>query len=1079
MKFPSFANVSNTRHHLMRAFPHHILRFPCAAALSIVIFSMTRVFAQQTILPEVTSLTIHNGTYQYSEKRLVFKTALQQETIFENTNGTGGYLPPNQVDAALPVEFLDWGQSNGGTIEGFQIGYATSALSPISLKVKFYYGTDDTRDGDEIASFDLTNLPGSTSGQVEVFNIDVDISSTPFELPPGNFGYSYVIGDSLTGPLTADGGFGITDFYRLRPSLTNLKIAGFLAQFFLKLVGVHLQMIFVNNAGPDGDGSFFNPFNNLTRAALAAGAAYYIFVYAGNDLYDGGFIMKPGQKLIGEGAGLTHAGQVVVPPGQRPVITHTGGSGVILAKDTYVGGLNITNPLGACISADSMNGLNNFEGMTLNGGTTGINIMGGGGTFNFAGVDIRDQSDAGIFITGGSANLTFSGSSISENTGGAAIKITTGHSGTMTFEGSLSVTAGSMHNMAKQTLKGGPSMNPVIGLSLENSSGSYTIDAPVMLTGLDTGISILNNGPVMKISAKDCNFSNISGSALRMAGFEVNATFGSIEAGNTGGPAIMLDQLNGGQIQVAELKISGSGNDGVVIANCENLNFAVAGSTFITGAGGTAMRFNNTGGAFSFADITIRNAPKGGIAVVDSIGRILRLSMTHYAASDFDGDAMGVFVPLAGNGSSGQRAISWDEATLTDINGAAVRVQGTAIPKTRNAGFRAGRNELAQSGADSLAFGPTSITRADSGIVVRDADGIVNFKQVNIDSANAGIYVNKLNGEFAISGDGTPGSGGSVRNTEKPIIMNNLNRLSIQDFTIFGSDQKAVAGFGVLVVEDDADNIDIKSFVVNAQASPSDLSVFVFEIQELKAAATSSRLAIAGLPPANLVIANSTISGNNINGMSVRLHERANVHMQITGNTISTSGSAGLTVHTSDSSTALLTLTDNDVTAAGNDFVLIQESSSTFQLAGFAGGDASAVAAYVQQNNTGTPSVIVSGTISADPAVSVDERDVTAIPTEFGLAQNYPNPFNPATAIQFALPYEGIVTIRIFNLLGEEVRVFENLTKAAGNHVVMWDGRDKIGQGISSGIYIYQITYRSNEIGSKPIIQNRKMTLIR
>ncbi|MCI0329610.1 MAG: multicopper oxidase domain-containing protein [candidate division Zixibacteria bacterium] len=70
---------------------------------------------------------------------------------------------------------------------------------------------------------------------------------------------------------------------------------------------------------------------------------------------------------------------------------------------------------------------------------------------------------------------------------------------------------------------------------------------------------------------------------------------------------------------------------------------------------------------------------------------------------------------------------------------------------------------------------------------------------------------------------------------------------------------------------------------------------------------------------------------------------------------------------------------------------------------------------------------------------------------------NYPNPFNPETQIAFRLPNAGNVDLRIFNLLGQEVRRLVNGNLEAGDHTVRWDGRDAAGQSVASGIYFYRL----------------------
>ena len=94
-------------------------------------------------------------------------------------------------------------------------------------------------------------------------------------------------------------------------------------------------------------------------------------------------------------------------------------------------------------------------------------------------------------------------------------------------------------------------------------------------------------------------------------------------------------------------------------------------------------------------------------------------------------------------------------------------------------------------------------------------------------------------------------------------------------------------------------------------------------------------------------------------------------------------GTNGITVHTTDSSRALVAITGNEVDAGQNDFLVIQDSSSIFLLAGFAGGDSAAVVAFIQEQNVGTPTVAVSGTIRADPATSVEQPDTAPLMRRF------------------------------------------------------------------------------------------------
>ncbi len=88
----------------------------------------------------------------------------------------------------------------------------------------------------------------------------------------------------------------------------------------------------------------------------------------------------------------------------------------------------------------------------------------------------------------------------------------------------------------------------------------------------------------------------------------------------------------------------------------------------------------------------------------------------------------------------------------------------------------------------------------------------------------------------------------------------------------------------------------------------------------------------------------------------------------------------------------------------------------------------------------------------------------TELPTKFSLAQNYPNPFNPNTTIKFTLPEKEFVTLKIYDLLGNEVIVLLNEEKTAGNHSVKFDASN-----LASGTYFYKLQTGSF-VGTKKMI---------
>jgi len=93
-------------------------------------------------------------------------------------------------------------------------------------------------------------------------------------------------------------------------------------------------------------------------------------------------------------------------------------------------------------------------------------------------------------------------------------------------------------------------------------------------------------------------------------------------------------------------------------------------------------------------------------------------------------------------------------------------------------------------------------------------------------------------------------------------------------------------------------------------------------------------------------------------------------------------------------------------------------------------------------------------------------------PSDFALDQNYPNPFNPETTINYQIAEESNVTIKIYSLMGREIKTLVNQKLPAASYSAKWDGTDNNGNRVSSGIYFVQMkagTYSNM----------RKMTLMR
>tara|TARA_Y100000310_G_scaffold345540_1_gene466253 strand:+ start:8471 stop:11203 length:2733 start_codon:yes stop_codon:yes gene_type:complete len=98
--------------------------------------------------------------------------------------------------------------------------------------------------------------------------------------------------------------------------------------------------------------------------------------------------------------------------------------------------------------------------------------------------------------------------------------------------------------------------------------------------------------------------------------------------------------------------------------------------------------------------------------------------------------------------------------------------------------------------------------------------------------------------------------------------------------------------------------------------------------------------------------------------------------------------------------------------------------------------------------------------------------DGETVPTEFNLSQNFPNPFNPVTVIRFDLPEASYVNLKVYNLMGQEIRSLVSGMEEPGVRVAVWDGKDNSGRLVSTGVYLYRI-----KAGS--FFRTHKMILLR
>jgi hypothetical protein len=93
------------------------------------------------------------------------------------------------------------------------------------------------------------------------------------------------------------------------------------------------------------------------------------------------------------------------------------------------------------------------------------------------------------------------------------------------------------------------------------------------------------------------------------------------------------------------------------------------------------------------------------------------------------------------------------------------------------------------------------------------------------------------------------------------------------------------------------------------------------------------------------------------------------------------------------------------------------------------------------------------------------ESTTSLTPNEFVLQQNFPNPFNPETQIRYSVPHSSFVSLKVYNLMGQEVATLFEGIRQQGNYTAIFDGT-----GLSSGVYLYRMTAENFMVMKKTML---------
>jgi len=108
------------------------------------------------------------------------------------------------------------------------------------------------------------------------------------------------------------------------------------------------------------------------------------------------------------------------------------------------------------------------------------------------------------------------------------------------------------------------------------------------------------------------------------------------------------------------------------------------------------------------------------------------------------------------------------------------------------------------------------------------------------------------------------------------------------------------------------------------------------------------------------------------------------------------------------------------------------------------------------------------------PAPPEPENSAPDLPKDYVLAQSYPNPFNPTTTIEYGLPLQSRISLKIYNLLGQEEATLASGVEEAGYKTVTWNGA-----GFASGVYFCRLEASSVSVPSMTFAQVRRIILLK
>ncbi|HEY0026571.1 MAG TPA: Ig-like domain-containing protein, partial [Allosphingosinicella sp.] len=756
-------------------------------------------------------------------------TITRNTSLFNDVDGDGQYDPG---DTVLTKILISHAAASDVDALGLSVTATMNGMTPTGLVKITPIAVND--------SYGLTgNTPITFAANQGVLANDLDPGGNPTTLTVGTVNGSAINvgpinvtnGNVVTGTvsMSANGSFtftpatgftGITSFDYVAKDESGLNSVT-TGTVTLTVTGLVWYVDATGAAG--GDGSYLKPFTSFAGLNGAGGlgdvdgANNTIFVH--NGTYTSGIQLETGQTLYGDGQAFEVNGLQIGDSTDNSLIS-MGGTGILLATNNTIKGIDVTGTAGTAIGIADNNGtVGNLviEDVAI-GGQGQIIDIDQGGTLN---VTLNSAASAGSTgANGGVIDLSFVGgsftvsgaTSISGIHGQTGIDLTSNVSLTSTFTGATTVNTGAQQAInlgANQT--SATRFNGNLDVDTTTAAGLTTVGGNTIVinggtnsintttgqilnmsgTGLGTGgvtFNVLGSSGIVA-NATAISLNNVSGvgafnggavtisgtsgatsDGINITGSSVTSTFGVTSMGSTGAEGVELSGANGA-VTFSSLTMNGQAGSGLLISNATNSVTVSAGNlgTTTSAIGDQVQITGGTGAVTIAANVSKAGVTNNVVEINNHTGGAISFSGTINASGGADNGIL-----ITGS-TAGNITFSGTSKTFNTSANDAVKINGTGAANVLfsngnldiDTGAGTGINATNASATLSITGSVNTINTTTGRIIVLDGtdSGGIELQSVGANGGtNTPIFLNNAgNGGFTITGIGTnAGSAGTI-----------------------------------------------------------------------------------------------------------------------------------------------------------------------------------------------------------------------------------------------------------------------------------------------------------------------------